>query len=167
MLPSLLSPKEMSDLIDYCRELYGIQDHEWEELRVCKTKDALWVSTLLCYEFAVKQTDDAVESIESMGLRCFSGREFPYKITNAFYQLFQGKITKNILELDAAQTRKMIFPEDIELDEKFTHDKNGYYLCFFKGQFIGIGLKVRSILKSQIPKAFRVQISKKLEFRDE
>lgn len=149
------------------RELYGIHDDEWEQLRVCKTKDALWVSTLSCYEFAVRQNDEMLENIESVGLRCFSGREFPYKITNAFYQLFKEKITKNTLELDAAQTRKMIFPEDIELDEKFAQDMNGYYLCFFKGQFIGIGLKVRSILKSQIPKAFRVQISKKLEFRDE
>jgi len=103
---------------------------------------------------------------ESMGLRCFSGGSFPYKITDGFVKLFSKHIHKGKLEVNHLEALSMLRGETIHDESLNQNPMNGYLLLYFGSSYIGVGLKKGDQLISQIPKSLRSQLGKKLEIRD-
>lgn len=162
MLVNLLKTNERTQVIDYCFQRYGVDPTYWDHLHFIKTKDALWIVNASMLEFAHNSTNE----FESLGLRCFSGSSFPYKITDGFVKIFADKITKGHLLLNQDEALSMLRGKTL-IDPKWIQMAiDGYVLLFYEGTFIGIGLKKGDHLISQIPKSLRSQLGKNLEIRN-
>lgn len=162
MSVNLLKNDELAQLKEYCLKHYGLNYEVWAEVSAIKTKDAIWLvnhqaEAFLCHE-------GVNEEYESIGLRCFSGVCFPYKITDGFVKIFDNEIKKKKLNLKESQARAMLKGESIPYEEVVGHD--GYNLLFIGNTYLGIGLKKGDQLISQIPKALRSQLAKDLEIRN-
>lgn len=162
MLVNLLSPHEKAEVISYCFHRYGVETNCWDNLHCIKTKDALW--GINSQMLAFSQNTNCY--FESMGTRCFSGRSFPYKITDGFVKLFFKHINKGQLELNQLQVLSMLRGETINDESLNQKTLNGYVILYYGRTYIGIGLKKGDQLISQIPKSFRSQLGKKLEIRN-
>ncbi len=164
MLVNLLNEADKKEVIDYCHRRYALEPHVWRDKHLVKTKDALWVINSEMLDFA----QSSKVEFESLGLRCFSGGEFPYKITDGFYKLFQNKIKKGrLLIQDEGWVRSLLKGESLTHKEWAEDPFDGYVLLFYGQLFFGIGLKKGDHLTSQIPKSFRSQLGKNLEIRNE
>ena len=163
MLVNLLSVDEYQDLKDYCLHRYGVPLEAWANYLLVKTKDALWLINNSMFDF---YKDGSIQ-YESAGLRCFSGSQFPYKITNGFYSVFREKITKRCLSVEQEDARELLKGGAIDMVERYDLPYDGYVLLFIGDTFFGIGLKKGDHLISQIPKSFRSQLGKNLEIRNE
>lgn len=163
MLVNSLNEIDKKQLIDYCYNRYGVKKSLWLDKEVIKTKDALWLINSSMLSFA---SETQVE-FESMGLRCFSGKEFPYKITDGFYKTFGDAVTKGLLSLEKESARSMLKGETLSRAVWGDIAFDGYVLLFYGSTFLGIGLKKGDQVTSQIPKTLRSQLGKNLEIRDE
>jgi len=163
MLVNLLNDDEYQKLKDYCFHRYGVPIEAWSNYLLVKTKDALWLISRSMYDFSKDSSID----YESTGLRCFSGAQFPYKITNGFYSVFREGITKRRLKIEIEDARELLKGGAVDLDERYDLPYDGYVLLFSGDTFFGIGLKKGDHLISQIPKSFRSQLGKNLEIRNE
>jgi len=162
MLVNLLSPNDKAEVISYCFLRYGVDPIYWNNLHCIKTKDALWVVNSQMLEFSHYTNCQ----FESMGLRCFSGNSFPYKITDGFVKLFSKHIYKGQLEINHIQALSVLRGETIHDESFLSQSMQGYVLLYFGSTYIGIGLKKGDQLISQIPKSLRSQLGKNLEIRD-
>ncbi len=163
MLVNSLNEAEKKQIIDYCFHRYGLNRELWDSRVLIKTKDAIWVINKEMYKFALHSDVE----FESLGLRCFSGQEFPYKITDGIYKIFGDEIKKGCLLLDKDAAISMLRGESLRKSEWGDYSFDGYVLLFLGKVFIGIGLKKGDLLTSQIPKSLRSQLGKNLEIRDE
>ena len=162
MLVNLLNEADKSEVISYCSRLYGIDVKAWDNRELVKTKDALWLISSDILEF----TNSTDIEFESLGMRCFSGASFPYKVTDGLYKVFKGSIQKRKLPVLKEQALKLLKGEEIELDKGEEYPFDGYVFLFYGETYFGIALKKGDLLISQIPKSFRSQLAKDLEIRD-
>ncbi len=158
MLVNLLNESESLEIYNYCKRLYGLNLECWNDKLLLKTKDALWLINKEMHEFA---SMNEVE-FESLGIRCFSGSEYPYKITDGFFKVFREDIKKRRMEVTHNQTQKLLKGEELILENGLELPFDGYVLLFYKQLFFGIGLKKGDLLISQIPKSCRSQHAKDL-----
>jgi len=161
-LQSLLEKSERDQIIDYCFKRYGLDPLVWEGLVLKKSSEAIWAVPSQLDAFVIKFSTDGCETA---GLRIFSGKRFPYKITDSFLSFFSDSISNGVLLLNAQQTKSLLFEKSIESDF-FKSLEDGYTVLKYRDLFLGVGLLRGSKLDSQIPKKITNQLSSKLELSD-
>ncbi len=162
MWPSLLSTEECEKIIHYCKECYGVDPSVWHNYSLLKKKEGVWVvpHDHLKLWHQVQGSPDSFP--EGLGLRLFSGKKFPYKITYAFFQLFSSHINKRVIEVSEAQALSLLKRSEVE-DLDCEGLNYGYYIGVFKGRLIGIMLLGKEGWVSQVPKSLSGQLRKDLE----
>ena len=162
MLVNLLNEADKLEVISYCSRLYGIKEGAWQDRELVKTKDALWLISNDILSFL----EDTEIEFESLGIRCFSGAEFPYKVTDGLYKVFKENILKRKLRVEKDEALKLLKGEEIILNKSLELPFDGYVFLIYGDTYFGIALKKGDQLISQIPKSFRSQLAKDLEIRD-
>lgn len=162
MLPRLLNPIEKSEVTSYCFKNYGVPEQSWHCWDLVKRKEALWLFPKDFYE------EFSGENIEVQGLRVFSGKEYPYKVTFAFASIFESMISKGVIELDEALARCLLFRKDFcPMEKELRTLPKRYYFFSYHRKLLGIFLKAEDLIISQVPKKFTAQLPRNLELGDE
>lgn len=159
MSPKLLKDKEREDIIGYCLSRYGVDSSTFENLDLIRRKEGIWLMPRGSFD------EEQAGVWESTGLRILSGSEYPFKITMGFIQAFNKNIKKGKLELSESEAidllhRKSLSVEDSPLLEELP---KGYYIFTYGGKSLGIALKTKGELVSQVPKSFSSQLKKDLK----
>ncbi len=151
MLPSLLNNSDYQMIIDYCHGRYGIPIDCWKSFDLYKRKEGLWlVNKDLSKHIPLEET-------EGFGLRVFSGKSFPYKITHHFVQVFLKHIDKGFVEVSEKEGDLLLKRSSFDIPSEANAPK-GYYICLYKKKFIGIALKTEGSFISQVPKSLTNQL---------
>lgn len=158
----LLNGSEREEIINYCDRLYGVCADDWDGITLMKSSESIWAIPDVVHEFLQINCLDAAET---SGMRIFSGKKFPYKITDAFIGRFFKVIKKGTLCLSGSELKKILFEKEIVLESE-KDLQNGYVILKYDGIFIGVGLKRGLVITSQVPKKLTNQLSPKLEFSD-
>jgi NOL1/NOP2/fmu family ribosome biogenesis protein len=165
-LQSLLKGPERESVLEYCLSRYGVSFGAWDGLELIKRTEGIWI--LSCSEDESNQDLGLKkflwENSESQGLRVLSGKRFPYKVTNQFFQIFHQEILKGKIELTEKEALTLLRRNTLETG--YEELGKGYYFCLFQERFIGIALKMEEGLVSQVPKSLTGQLSKNLELSD-
>lgn len=159
---NLLNNSEQQEIIDYCSSKYGLTPSHWEKFEMRKSSEAIWIAPK---ELGIFLSEQAIGDCETAGTRIFSGKKFPYKITDSFISLFGESLNSGVIELRGEQVKKLLFKKEIILEDEY-RGLEGYVVIKFKDYFVGVGLKRGSKIDSQIPKKLVNQLSEKLELRD-
>jgi len=162
MLPRLLNLIEKSEVVSYCLMNYGVPEHAWKSWDLVKRKEALWLFPKGFYE------EFSGEYVEVQGLRVFSGKKYPYKVTFAFASMFEKFITEGVVELDKELARCLLFRKDFcPVDNELRSLKRRYFFFSYQGKLLGIFLKGEDLIFSQVPKKFSAQLPRSLELGNE
>ncbi len=161
-MQDLLSLNERTEVIDYCSKRYGLAATHWEKYELRKSSDAIWAMPVELRLFVEGHSSGAWETA---GMRIFSGRKFPYKITSSFSSLFGHFLTKGLLIVSGDQAKQLIFEKQIEIQDE-GEIEDGYLVLRYGALFLGVGLKRGFKIESQIPKKLVNQLSSKLELSD-
>ncbi len=156
----ILNEQESLELINYCLDRYGVPVSFWTNFLFLKRKEGLWVIPNQYRSFIEELFE--MNSYDTAGLRLFSGKNFPYKVTHQF-PLFVGSfIQKGKIHVSKEFALKLLFREPLEKDfSEETHP--GYYFVYYKDQYIGIALLSRGQWVSQVPKSLTAQLPKSLD----
>lgn len=158
-LARLLDQREREELIQYCQSRYGVRPDFWESYAFIKRKEGVWVLANNCWEQTERLLDCG--EVDTIGLRLFSGREFPYKPTHQFPLFLKEELVQGRISIDHDQAKALLKREALAQDfSKETHP--GYYMAYYKDQYIGIALLSRGQWVSQVPKSLCAQLSNKI-----
>lgn len=132
-----------------------------------KRSEGIWLlsKTEVKDEAAQELADFLWDNSESQGLRILSGKRFPYKVTASFFQVFSRNIKKGTIDLSERESLDILKRKTVE--EGYEDLPPGYYFCLFESRFIGVALKMKEGLVSQVPKSLTGQLSKNLKLSNE
>ncbi len=86
-------------------------------------------------------------------------RQRGIKPSSIFFQMFGKYVTKNTVELTAAQTRAYLRGEDLELSsDTLKRATDGYVLLKYTCEPVACGLLKGNVVKNVLPKASRLRI---------
>ncbi|MCF8058307.1 MAG: hypothetical protein K9K67_03365 [Bacteriovoracaceae bacterium] len=159
MLPNLLNDNEFQLIQNYCFDRYGIEKEVWIYYSLYKRKEGLW----LVNKGIENQID--LSQAESFGLRILSGKNYPYKITRSFVQVFLKHMSKGLIEVTSAQAESLLKRETIQIEAGPNFQK-GYYVCLYQEKFVAIALRTQDAFVSQVPKSLTGQLSNNLKFSE-
>jgi len=142
-----LSKKELSHIIGFLTDIYGISEEFLKEYEFIKRANDVWITTKKAITF-LPYTRVGI-NINSIGFRAMRNAfEGNAKITTNFAQLLQDEIKKNIRTLNEKELNEYIHGHDLNLKE----DIKGYCVLKYKTSTIGVGQIKDGNIKNQIPK---------------
>lgn len=145
---NLLSSDELNYVLEYLLERFGIPKEYFDPYLLLRTKKVIWCISKDHYDQI-----DHNHRIESIGLRILSGRFFhpePLKPSTSFSQLLNGKVCKNIFDLNADELKTYLNREMIDKDLK---TDRGYVFLRYHGLIVGLGFyNGKGAISSHYPK---------------
>lgn len=159
MLPRLLNKNEVEEILNYCLYRYEVSPFVFENYKFLKRKEGVWL-----HPKDITSGDINCEIFETSGLRILSGKEFPYKITMGFVRLFFKKMNKGVVEVDKEVALSLLQRNCLNVEGHSLFEKlaKGYYVFCIQGKPLGIFLKTKKEIISQVPKSFSTQLKRKL-----
>jgi NOL1/NOP2/fmu family ribosome biogenesis protein len=132
----------MSKRLRDVRERFGIPIDAFDGLAVIEDQETVFVGTREVMGF------DAVRPMRR-GIRL--ARMYPYSLkpTTFGMQVLGRQATRNVIELDDAQAKRLINGESLSIE---VEAENGFVLLKWQGFIVGVGFYKRPVLKSQIPR---------------
>ncbi len=127
----------------YIKERFGVENI-FEDYKFVERSGDYWI---------IPRNMEVKDKCITAGIRALRDTGMGLKPTTYFLQVVGEDISKNVIELDRASLKKMVFDrEKISLNESKNNVENGYVALEFMGEIIGCGLKKNDGLVTQIPK---------------
>ena len=129
----------VEDAWNYFEERFGVSREDLDSYKILKRSGDFWL---------VSDVDEPELEYQTEGLRFLRDTGNFLKPTTYGLQILEGKISRNLVELDREEFLDLM---DGEMVERNLEDK-GYVALVYDGKVFGCGLYKDELVSSRIPK---------------
>ncbi|MFB6209115.1 MAG: hypothetical protein ABEJ56_03160 [Candidatus Nanohaloarchaea archaeon] len=147
----MLQSSGSEDAWNYLEERFGVGSHDLANFKLQKISGSYWLHT---------GTMEIDLKYETRGIRFLRETGRGLKPTTYALQLLGPRISKNIVEIDESELKKLLARE--EMIEKEVEEE-GYVAIRFEGRIIGCGMYRDGVVSSRIPKGRSEELLEILE----
>ncbi len=135
---------DRASLLKYLDDRFGIPAESFDDYLVYSKKRTFWFihnSTVL--------SEAAHLKIKRLGIKAFQEVGRFIKPTTRIIQCFGHLANKAVFEINETELRQLLDGEQLPMDGEL---ENGYVIISLKGQILGLGLIIKGLVRSQLPK---------------